>query len=182
MKKIIIAIATIAFSFAQTAKAQMFTFSTGSVSFFSKTSMEDIDAKNSTPKVLFQIGERKIAFIAENTSFKFQSKLMEEHYNEKYVDSEKFPLATFQGKINEEIDFTKDGVYIVTVTGNFTLHGVAKERTISGTITVKNGEINVKSVFKVLCADHKITIPSIVGAKVSESVDVTVDVNLIPKK
>ena len=107
---------------------------------------------------------------------------MEEHYNEKYVESEKFPLATFQGKINEDIDLAKDGVYPVTVTGTFSLHGVPKERTISGTITVKNGEINVKSVFVVACADHKIIIPSLVGAKISETVDVTIDVNMIPKK
>ena len=181
MKKIIVVV-TVALIMAQTAKAQMFTFSSGSVSFFSKTKMEDIDARNKTPLVVLQIKEKKIAFIAQNTSFKFQSKLMEEHYNEKYVESEKFPLATFQGKINEDIDLTKEGVYSVTVTGTFTLHGVSQERTISGTITVKNGEINVKSVFTVACADHKIIIPSIVGAKVSETVDVTVDVNLIPKK
>jgi hypothetical protein len=182
MKKIIVCIATVAFVLTHSAKAQMFTFNSGSVSFFSKTKMEDIDARNSTPLVVLQIKEKKIAFIAQNTSFKFQSKLMEEHYNEKYVESEKYPLATFQGKINEDIDLTKEGVYAVTVTGTFTLHNVPQERTISGTITVKNNDINVKSVFTVACADHKIIIPSIVGAKVSETVDVTVDVNLIPKK
>jgi len=181
MKKIIGVIA-VAFIMAQTAKAQMYTFSNGSVSFFSKTKMEDIDARNTAPNVLLQIKEKKIAFIAQNIGFKFQSKLMEEHYNEKYVETEKYPLATFQGKINEDIDLTKDGVYAVNVTGTFTLHGVPKERTIPGTITVKNGEINVKSVFTVMCADHKIIIPSLVGAKVSENVDVTVDVNLVPKK
>ena len=182
MKKNIVTIALVVFTLVQTAKAQMYTFSNGSVSFFSKTKMEDIDAKNSSPKVLLQIKDKKIAFIAENTSFKFVSKLMEEHYNEKYVESEKFPLATFQGKINEDIDLTKDGVYSVTVTGTFKLHDVPQTRTIPGTITVKNGEINVKSVFVVACADHKIIIPSLVGAKISETVDVTVDVNLIPKK
>ena len=182
MKKFIVGFAILLLLDLPAAKAQMFTFSTGSVSFFSKTAMENIDARNSTPKVLLQIKEKKIALIAENTSFKFVSKLMEEHYNEKYVESEKFPLATFQGKINEDIDLTKDGVYAVTVTGTFSLHGVPKERTIPGTITVKNGEINVKSVFAVACGDHKIIIPSIVGAKISETVDVTVDVNLIQKK
>ncbi len=182
MKKIIISLAIAFIAIANIANAQMFTFSTGSVSFFSKTKMEDIDARNSSPKVLLQIKDKKIAFIAENMAFKFQSKLMEEHYNEKYVESEKFPLATFQGKINEDIDLSKEGVYAVTVTGNFSLHGVPQTRTIPGTITVKNGEINVKSVFTVACGDHKIIIPSLVGAKISETVEVTVDVNLIPKK
>ncbi|MEI6507439.1 MAG: YceI family protein [Bacteroidota bacterium] len=182
MKKFIVAFSIMALTLTQSAKAQMYTYKDGSVSFFSKTAMEDIDAHNTKTNVLLQIAEKKIAFIAYNTDFKFVSKLMEEHYNEKYVESEKFPMATFLGKINEDIDLTKEGVYNVTVTGNFTLHGVVKERTIPGTITVKSGEINVKAVFPVTCGDHKIIIPTLVVAKVSEKVDVTVNVNLVPKK
>src|SRR5579872_7412351 len=105
MKKISILLTIAIFGVITSANAQMFAYSSGSVSFFSKTAMEDIDAHNPTPKVLMDLSHKTIAVIAENTSFKFQNKLMEEHYNEKYVESEKYPMATFMGKVNEDIDF-----------------------------------------------------------------------------
>lgn len=182
MKAIILMIAASIMMFAQTTKAQLYVFSSGKIDFYSKGPIEDIDAHNGNPKALLSIADRKIAFMANQTDFKMQNKLMEEHYNEKYVESEKFPMATFQGKVVEDIDLTKEGVYNVTVTGELKLHGVGKERTIPGTITVKKDGVNLKSVFKVACAEHNITIPSVVGAKISEIIEVTVDVNLIPKK
>lgn len=182
MKKIIILILISFIGFINSSKAQIFSYTSGSISFFSKTAMEDIDAKNSAPKVLMDIAHKTIAVIADNTSFKFQNKLMEEHYNEKYVESEKYPLATFMGKVNEDIDFTKDGVYNVTVTGKLKLHGVENDRTINGTITVKNGQIQLLSKFMIKCSEHHITIPSLIGAKISDSVEATVDVILVPKK
>jgi hypothetical protein len=182
MKKTTLFFAVLLLVLAQAATAQLFTFSSGKVDFFSKGPVDDIDAHNPSPKIMLNVPLKTIAVVAENTAFVFQNKLMQEHYNEKYVESEKYPLATFQGKINEDVDLAKDGVYTVTVTGKFKLHGVEKERTIPGTIMVKSGQITVKSVFKVSCADHNITIPSVIGAKISETVDVTVDAVLIPKK
>ncbi len=129
------------------------------------------------------IQKLEFGFIVTNTSFDFPNKLMQEHFNEKYIESEKYPMSTFSGKVNEtNIDLTKDGAYNVTVTGKLNIHGVIMDRIIPGIITVKNGEINIKTTFKVTVKDHKIEIPSVVGAKIAEQIDVIVDVNLQPKK
>jgi hypothetical protein len=86
---------------------------------------------------------------------------MQEHFNENYVESEKFPYAIFKGKLNEKIDFSKDGEYKTTATGKLTIHGVEKERTIEGTVMVKGGEIIMNSSFKVTFAEHNIVIPAL---------------------
>jgi polyisoprenoid-binding protein YceI len=98
------------------------------------------------------------------------------------MESEKYPYSTFSGKINEEIDLTKDGEYAVTVTGKLNIHGVEQERTINGKIIVKNGEITLLSDFKVAVKDHKIEIPTVVVAKIAEVIDVKVNAVLLPKK
>ncbi len=181
MKKILI-VALFTLISAVSVKAQLYSTSKGVVSFFSKTSMEDIDAKCSSVLCVMNISTRELAFSMVNTEFKFQNKLMEEHFNEKYVESEKFPKSFFKGKINENVDLTKDGEYKVTVTGKLNIHGVEVERTISGVVIVKDGTVQLKSTFAVKNVDHKIEIPTIVTSKIAESIDVTVDVVLMPKK
>jgi polyisoprenoid-binding protein YceI len=106
---------------------------------------------------------------------------MQEHFNEKYMESEKFPLSQFRGTIQEKIDLKVAGTYQVTVKGKLTIHGVEQERTITGTITVKDGKITVQSKFKIKVADHKIEIPSLVATKIAEELDVEVNAVLLPK-
>ncbi|MDZ4666787.1 MAG: YceI family protein, partial [bacterium] len=91
--------------------AQLFSTASGEVSFFSKTPLEDIVADSKTVLVVFNSQTRGMAFSITNTSFQFPNKLMQEHFNEKYIESEKFPSSTFSGKMNETIDLTKDGEY-----------------------------------------------------------------------
>lgn len=162
---------------AQTASTQ-----TGTISFFSSTPVEDINAVSKRCLAAVNIEKRTVAFKVDNTSFDFPNKLMQEHFNEKYMESEKYPYSTFSGKINEEIDLTKDGEYAVTVTGKLNIHGVEQERTINGKIIVKNGEITLLSDFKVAVKDHKIEIPTVVVAKIAEVIDVKVNAVLLPKK
>lgn len=182
MKKIIILLA-VAFTAMQQASAQMYSASEGSkVDFYSKTPVEDIEAHSTTPRALMNVKKMEVGFIVENRSFQFPNKLMQEHFNEKYMESEKYPLSTYSGKINEAIDLAKEGTYNVTVSGKLTIHGVTQERTIPGTVTVKDGKIHVRSEFKVAVKDHKIEIPKLVGAKIAENIDVHVDMNLEPKK
>ncbi len=180
MKKLIYVIAFIAVI--PVAKAQMFSSTQSQVSFFSKTPVEDIKAESKDIKALINVKTNDVAFLIGNTSFQFENKLMQEHFNEKYMESEKYPMSTFKGKINERVDFTKDGVYNVTVTGMLNIHGVEKVRTITGVITVSNGTIHIKSDFKVLVKDHNIEIPKLVLAKIAEEISVMVDANLSPKK
>jgi polyisoprenoid-binding protein YceI len=100
---------------------------------------------------------------------------MQEHFNENYMESDKYVDARFSGKVNENIDWKKDGVYNVTVSGKLTVHGVDKDRTIPGTITVKNGIISILTKFDISCKEHGIKIPSMMTEKIAETVAVTVN-------
>jgi len=108
--------------------------------------------------------------------------LMQEHFNENYVESEKFPVATFKGKINEKVDYTKDGDYKVTVTGKLNLHGVEKDRTIDGLVSVKGAVISTSSSFKIKFADHNVVIPRLYSGIIPEDTDVKLDATLEPFK
>lgn len=115
--------------------------------------------------------------------FHFSSALMEEHFNENYLESNKFPKSTFNGKISNlsAVNFTKDGVYAVTVDGDMTMHGVTKKVSIPGSVTVKGGKVTAFSKFNVKLKDYNITVPSLVADKISEEIDVTVDCKYEPK-
>ena len=144
------------------------------VTFFSHTPVEDIEAKTDKASSVINSANNQIAFLIMNTSFKFSNSLMEEHFNEKYMESEKYPKSTFSGKINETIDWNKDGENKVTVTGKLTIHGVALDRTIPATITIKGGKVSAKSEFMVKTADHKIEIPKLVWEKIAEEIKINV--------
>lgn len=144
------------------------------VTFFSHTPVEDIEAKTEKASSVINPSNNQIAFLIVNTSFKFSNGLMEEHFNEKYMESDKFPKSTFSGKINENIDWAKDGENKVTVTGKLTIHGVGQERTIPATISIKGDKVSAKSEFMVKTADHKIEIPKLVWEKIAEEIKINV--------
>ena len=102
---------------------------------------------------------------------------MEEHFNENYIESEKFPKATFKGNIADitKVKFTSDGTYNVNVTGDLTLHGVTQKVSSTGTITVKGGKINASAKFSAKPSDFNITIPALVKDKIAETIDVSVN-------
>ena len=99
---------------------------------------------------------------------------MEEHFNENYLETEKFPKAGFKGKINEPVDLTKDGETKVTVTGKMEVHGVTKDETYPGTITKNGNEIIIKTKFKIKLVDYGIKVPSLYVKNIAEIVDVDV--------
>jgi hypothetical protein len=153
-----------------------------SIDFFSKASLEDIEAINKNPIIVCKPETGDLQFAVVMTQFKFKSALMEEHFNENYVESEKFPKATFIGKVNEKIDMTKDGENKVTVTGKMTIHGVTKEVTADGTIAKKEEDLVIGSTFKIKVADYNIKVPSLYVKNIAEVVDVTVKGTLEPIK
>lgn len=163
-------------------KSQIYQGENTKLSFFSETKLENIDATNTTAKPLLNIKNGAFAMKAQQTDFKFKSSFMQEHYNENYMESEKFPFATFIGKINETIDYTKDGEYQVTMTGKLSMHGVEQERTINGTVSIKNGVVMLDSKFEVKVADHKIKVPSLYIEKIAEIIQVTFHTEMAPKK
>lgn len=150
------------------------------ISFFSKAPLEDIEGVNKKVTMVLKTTTNDVQFGVTMLNFKFSKPLMEEHFNENYVESDKYPICTFKGKINETIDYTKDGEYKVTVKGTMDLHGVSKEVEIPGTLTVKGGNILMNSKFKIKVADYKIKVPSMYVQNIAEEVDVTVNGTLEP--
>ena len=148
----------------------------GMLHFFSATAMENIDATSNSGICVLNTKTKKVFCKVKQTSFTFKDKLMQEHFNENYMESDKFPVAQLDMAIVENIDFTKDGVYDITLKGTLEMHGVKKEREIKGKLTIKNGQpVNATAVFMVKLADHGIKIPSIVGANIAEEVKTDVD-------
>lgn len=155
----------------------------GQVSFFSKTPMENIEGTNNEVTSMIDTGKGDIVFAVLVKSFRFEKALMEEHFNENYLESTKFPKATFQGKFTntQSINFTKDGTYTATVEGDLTMHGVKQRQTATGTITVTNGKISAVSTFTIKLADYKIERPSLVADKISETIEIRVNCQYEPK-
>lgn len=160
--------------------SQIFIAESCTVSMFSATKMENIDATNSVTKPVFNCSSGEIVFKVTNTSFKFKSQLMQDHFNENYMESEKFPYCTFKGKFNDKLDCSTNGGDMISVTGKLDIHGVEKDRTIDGTVKMKDGKMTVHSKFKVKLADHNIKVPSIVGANIADDIEITIDAVFIP--
>lgn len=168
--------------FSASVTAQIYTAKTCNISFFSEAPLENIEAKNSAAKPIFNTNSNELALRVPIKGFMFDKTLMQEHFNENYMESEKYPYSSFKGKINETIDYTKDGTHKVTVTGKLDMHGVEKDRTIPGTLTIKGNEITLNTEYDVKLADHKIEIPKLVFQNISESVKVKMVAVLQPYK
>jgi polyisoprenoid-binding protein YceI len=160
-----------------TTAAQNYFTKNGAISFFSKTSMENIDAVNNQAVSVINSKTGDIKFSVNNVGFLFKKALMQEHFNENYIESAKYPKSTFSGKIADitKVKFTTDGTYPVTVSGSLTMHGVTKTVSSTGNITVKSGKVSAASTFKVLLADYNIDIPKVVEGNISKTIEIKVN-------
>lgn len=145
----------------------------GSITFYSKAPLEDIEAKNNKVISLLDTRKNEIAVRVPIKQFQFRNKLMQEHFNENYMESERYPHATFKGNINEIIDFTKPGTYDVSSTGILNIHGVNQKRTLKGKLTIDSLGMKLDTQFDVLLEDHKIKIPRLVFNKIAEKIAVS---------
>ena len=184
MKSKIFFIAVLFLSITSMYAQDIFTTSNAKVSFHSKTPVEDIDAISNKVASVLNIKTKQIYFKIQNTSFQFKAKLMQEHFNENYAESTKFPKSEFKGNIaeNANVNYTKDGVYVVKVKGQLTLHGETKEVETSGTVSVKGGSISLAATFNINLEEYKVNVPTVVGDKVSKTAKITVDCALEPLK
>jgi len=161
---------------AGTATAQKVYTKNGNISFFSKSPLENISANNNQVMSVLnqQTGEMQFSVLIK--SFHFEKALMEEHFNENYMESNKFPKSSFKGTISDvsKINFAKDGNYAVNVSGDLTIHGVTKKVSAPGSITVKNGVATANSKFSVKLADYNVSIPKVVKDNIAEVIDITV--------
>lgn len=179
MKKVLIILLV---AVTTTASAQKFISKNGHISFYSHTPLEDIEAHNNQVAAVIDIASGEVAVNALVKSFEFKKALMQEHFNENYMESDKFPKATFKGKINNlsSVNFKKDGAYPVEVTGDLTIHGVTKPITNKGSLSVKGNSFTVTSAFSVIPQDYSIKIPSLVENKIAKSIEVKINITLNP--
>jgi polyisoprenoid-binding protein YceI len=161
---------------------RMYNINKGTIEFRSDAPLEIIKAKSDELKGLLDTDKKTFAFKIKISSFEgFNSTLQKEHFNENYLESNKYPDASFSGKIIEDVDFTKDGTYTVRAKGNFTIHGISQERIIKSEMTIKSGAISIHSNFTVLLADHNIPIPKVVHEKLASEIKVEVKAEMASK-
>jgi hypothetical protein len=154
----------------------------GAISFYSKTSLEDIEAHTQTGASVLDKKTGQVEFIVLIKSFAFEKALMQEHFNENYLESDKFPKSVFRGRIDDlsKIDFSQQGKYIATVTGQLTIHGETKTVTTSATFTVQKESVSAVAEFSIELSDYKIRIPSLVKDKISKIIKINVNLNYSP--
>ena len=146
----------------------------GTIEFTSKANLETIKANSNELKGLIDPVSHSVAFRVANNSFLgFNSQLQLDHFNENYMETDLFSNCTFKGKIIDEVNFNKDGVYPVRVKGVLNIKGVGQEMIIKGVIYVKGNELFLTSEFIVSLSDHDIRIPRIVQQKIAPEIGVS---------
>ena len=151
------------------------------VSFISKTPIENIEAINSQVSSLFDSSTGEIVFQVPIKGFHFEKALMEEHFNENYMESEKFPNATLQGVVVDWESFNESETGDVSVSGELTMHGVTVSRTFEGNIRIEDDNYVIQAEFEVKTEDHQIQIPNLVRSQIAESINVSVEGVLTPR-
>jgi polyisoprenoid-binding protein YceI len=148
----------------------------GAISFYSKTSLEDIEAHTQTAMSVLDKKSGQVEFVVLIKSFAFEKALMQEHFNENYLESDKFPKSVFKGRVDDlsKIDFTHEGKYIATVTGQLTIHGETKIVTTPATFTVEKESVTAVAEFPIELTDYKIRIPALVKDKISKTIKINV--------
>jgi polyisoprenoid-binding protein YceI len=164
------------------ANAQKYMTKNGYIGFYSHTPMEDIKGDNNQVASVLDISTGDLVFQVLIKSFHFDRALMEEHFNENYMESDKIPKSTFKGKITNlaAVNFSKNGTYEVTVEGDLTIHDVTNKINTKGTIEVVTGGIYASSKFNIVPEEYKIDIPSVVRDKINKNLEVTVTMKYAP--
>lgn len=149
----------------------------GKVSFYSKAPVENIEAHNNAATSVLDTETGRMEYEVLIKNFLFEKSLMQEHFNENYMESDKYPKSTFKGQIvnTDEVNFQKDGTYPVNVKGKLTIHGVTNPLKTDGKIFIEDGEISAEASFKVTVADYEIEIPAVVRDNIAKVVRVDVE-------
>lgn len=165
-----------------TAHSQLYTTRTGLIGFYSKTALEDIKADNKQVYAVIDAGKKNLAFSLLMKGFLFERALQQEHFNENYVESDKYPKAGFSGMYSGEVNIQKDGSYPVNVKGNLTIHGVTKSIETPAMLEIRSGRLIGTSKFNISPEDYAITIPSIVRDKIAKQVTISIQIDCTPSK
>ncbi len=154
--------------------AQLYVVDNADVHFYSYARLENIEAHNKEAKAVINTEDHSFSFRIPIKSFVFAQELMQEHFNENYMESDTYPNGSFKGTIDGEYDLLSDGEYDVDAVGQLDIHGVVQERRIPSVITVTDGVPEINAKFMVKLVDHKIKIPKVVFYNIAEEIEVTV--------
>lgn len=148
---------------------------TGHIKFYSHAPLEDIEANNNKVLSIVDLSKGQVAVDLLIKAFEFEKKLMQEHFNENYMESDKYPKSTFKGDFNvpDGLKSMDDGTYEVDVDGELTIHGVKQPLRTKATLKVANGNLTGALSFNVRVKDYKIKIPKVVVRNIAEEVEVT---------
>jgi hypothetical protein len=163
------------------AYSQLYSTRSGFIGFYSKTALEDVKGENNQVYAVLDAGKKNLAFAALLKGFIFPKELMQEHFNENYVESDKYPKATFSGVYTGDVPLDKDGVYKVNVKGNLTLHNVTRTIETPATLEVRAGHLLGVAEFKVKPEDFNISIPAVVRDKIDKEITVKVNIDYTTK-
>jgi len=149
---------------------------TGDITFSSKTPLEDIEAESHTASTVFDLESGKIQWAVLIKSFEFEKALMQEHFNENYMESNKYPKAKFAGTIEDaaKLNLSKDGSTDVVINGDLNIHGVTQSISTNATFTVAEGKITGMSELKIAVADYNIEIPSVVKDNIAKEITIKI--------
>ncbi len=156
----------------------------GHIKFFSHAPLEDIEAHNNKALSIVDLSKGQIAVDMLIKAFEFEKKLMQEHFNENYMESGKYPKSTFKGnfEVPANLQSMKDGTYELDVKGDLTIHGVTKPVETKASLTVAGGKLSGSVKFQVKVKDYKIKIPKVVVRNIAEDVEVTATFDYEPYK
>lgn len=156
----------------------------GKINFYSKTPLEDIEAKNKSVVCVLDTKSGDLQFSVLMKGFEFRNEEMQEHFNSDFLESDQYPKAGFKGQVlnNAAINYTQPGTYPAQVKGLLTIHGITKAIQTNGTITTGADGLKTSATFTIQVADYNIKIPSLVRDKIAKTVTIIVDCNLDPLK
>jgi polyisoprenoid-binding protein YceI len=165
-------------------QAQLFSTKSSKISFFSEAPLENIEAVSTdASRGLLDLTKRQIAVTMPIKSFVFPNSLMQEHFNENYLESDKYPNSTFSGTIVEPIKLKSGEKLMYTVNGKLTMHGVTRETQVKAVLQLNSdGSYLGTTKFRVKLADYQIKIPTLVVKNIAEEIDVNISLTFQAKQ
>lgn len=154
--------------------AQRYRLVAGNVTFFSDAPMEDIEAENSEIVSLFDVGTGVAVYKVKISGFQFEKSLMQQHFNEKYLESDKYPESTFRGRIRD-YDTESTQWQQAKAEGDLKIHGITQQVSVEGQVKFSSDKMQLKATFPVKLEDYKIKIPKVVFYNIAEVVEVSLD-------
>ena len=165
----------------QSLYAQKFIAESGNIKFFSEELLEDITAVNNKVKSVFDIETGQIVFSVNIKGFEFDKSLMQEHFNEKYLESDLYPKSTFNGHLSGYKASQRNNTD-VTAEGVLEIHGVKQPLKVSGSLDIEKNNVTLHAVFMIKLEDYKIKVPELMFQKIAEEIEITIDIEYEPYK